>query len=83
MDEMFNGLFTCGGDITAAVCKRFSTNGLIPKKEIYPLVVHGEFIDGNGNLVNLVTKGGMVGQDDTMEISVDFLTKIMIHKEKK
>ena len=82
-DDMFNGLFSCGGDITVAVCKRFEAHGMIPKQEIIPLAVFGNLQAGNGRNVNLITKGGMVGDNDAMERCVDFLNQIKIDKEIK
>lgn len=69
------GLYTSGGDITAAVCERGKAGGLTLLDEILPLAAHGKFMSGAFAGLDIITKGGMVGTPDAMNTCVEFLLK--------
>ena len=72
-DDRFRGLFTCGGDITVAVCKRFEASGLRLHEEVVPLAVCGEIMDGPRKGIHLLTKGGMVGDKQAIVECIRYL----------
>lgn len=69
----FKGLYTSGGDITVAVCKRFGTAGLLLKDEVLPLAAYGTFIKGEFEGVHIITKGGMVGESNAINKCITYL----------
>jgi uncharacterized protein YgbK (DUF1537 family) len=74
-DKDFHGIYTCGGDITAAVCKRMHSAGLRLLGEVLPLAAYGEIIGGGYDGLKVVTKGGMVGDADAIVSCVRYLTE--------
>jgi uncharacterized protein YgbK (DUF1537 family) len=74
-DRNFCGMYTCGGDITVAVCKKMGSVGLKLIDEILPLAAYGEIIGGAHNGLKVVTKGGMVGGADAIVSCVRYLTE--------
>lgn len=72
-DESFGGLYTSGGDITIAVCRRLEASGLRLLDEVLPLAAYAEMIGGARAGTRIVSKGGMVGPDDAMAICVRYL----------
>ncbi|WP_070000126.1 four-carbon acid sugar kinase family protein [Cellulosilyticum sp. I15G10I2] len=69
----FEGVFSSGGDITVALCKRLNASGLKLSQEILPLVAYGSLDGGAFPDLKLVTKGGMVGDKDTTKICIQYL----------
>lgn len=76
-DNSFGGLYTSGGDITAAVCKRCGTIGLNMKEEVIPLAACGSFMQGDFPEKLIVTKGGMTGSTDAINICVNKLKAML------
>ncbi|WP_046468423.1 four-carbon acid sugar kinase family protein [Allosalinactinospora lopnorensis] len=60
-----SGLYTSGGDITGAVLDALGTHALDVGGEVVPLAVHGTLVGGPLDGAPIVTKGGLVGDDDT------------------
>lgn len=69
----FKGLYSSGGDITVAISKRFQTYGIRLLDEVIPLASYGEFIGGDFNGLNVVTKGGMAGDQHSLIQCVHYL----------
>ncbi|NLJ95845.1 MAG: four-carbon acid sugar kinase family protein [Clostridiales bacterium] len=69
----FKGLYTSGGDITVAISKRFKTYGIRLLDEVVPLASYGEFIGGDFNGLNVVTKGGMAGDKNSLIHCIQYL----------
>ncbi|WHH61567.1 four-carbon acid sugar kinase family protein [Petroclostridium sp. X23] len=69
----FQGIFTSGGDVTIAVCKRFHSLGMSLCKEIIPIVAFGKLIGGEFSNLKMVTKGGMIGDKDGMKQCIHYL----------
>jgi uncharacterized protein YgbK (DUF1537 family) len=72
-DRGFRGIYTCGGDITVAVCDRMQNIGLRLLGEVLPLASYGEIIGGDNPGLKIVTKGGMVGEQDAIVSCVRYL----------
>ena len=74
-DDGFKGLFTCGGDITSAVCNMLKAPVVRVLDEVMPLAVYGTLPLENGNTCKLVSKGGMVGGRNDMTACLEYLKK--------
>ena len=60
-DFNIKGCFTSGGDITAALCTNLHAHGIKLEDEVLPLAAYGKIIGGIMPNLNIVTKGGLVG----------------------
>jgi uncharacterized protein YgbK (DUF1537 family) len=69
----FDGMYTCGGDITVAVCSRIGNVGLRLLGEVLPLASYGEIAGGDYSGLKIITKGGMVGEPDAIVTCVRYL----------
>lgn len=69
----FKGLYSSGGDITVAISKRFQTYGIRLLDEVVPLASYGEFIGGEFSGLNVVTKGGMAGDKNSLKQCIQYL----------
>ncbi len=69
----FRGIYTSGGDITVAVSRKFKTAGIRLLDEIVPLAAYGEFISGEFDGLKVITKGGMAGDKNAMNICIRYL----------
>ncbi len=69
----FNCFFS-GGDITASFCEVTNSKGIKLIDEVIPLVAHGELF-GNPNYekINVITKGGMVGEPHSIDVCIRYL----------
>lgn len=71
------GLYTSGGDVTVSVCNRLNASGIVVKDEVLPLAVYGRLLEGEYDNFPIITKGGLVGEDDALIQCVEYLlTKI-------
>lgn len=68
-----DGLYTTGGDITAAVLESLNGQGIEIHDEVVPLAVAGEIVGGPWTGLPIVTKGGLIGTADTALACVDHL----------
>lgn len=75
-DYRFSRFFTCGGDITLALSKRFDAYGFLPLAEVIPFAVFGNLLCNTQHQISIVTKGGMVGDEDAMIVCVEYLSAI-------
>jgi uncharacterized protein YgbK (DUF1537 family) len=82
-DRDFHGIYTCGGDITVAVCKRIKSAGLKLLGEVLPLAAYGEIIGGGHDGLKVVTKDGMVGDADAIVSCIRYLTEKILCKQMK
>jgi len=70
-------LYTSGGDVTMEVMKILEVEGIDIKDEVIPLAVYGRFIGGKYDNMPAITKGGLIGDEKTLLVCVDYLlTKI-------
>lgn len=72
-EHTINGIFSCGGDITASLCSVSSATGIKLKDEVRPLIAYGQFIDGHLDGMPIITKGGMAGDKKAMYKSFQHL----------
>lgn len=72
-DPSFKGLYTSGGDVTVAVCRRFGTAGLCLIDEVLPLAAYGQFLKGEFDGVHIITKGGSQGNKDAINRCITYL----------
>jgi uncharacterized protein YgbK (DUF1537 family) len=71
------GMYTSGGDVTQAICRRFGAAGLDLLDEVLPLAAYGTFIKGDFNGMRIVTKGGSQGQSDAINRCINYLKERM------
>lgn len=69
----FKGIYSSGGDITVAVCRKFHTAGLCLLDEVIPLAAYGTFLKGDFEGISIITKGGMVGDADAANRCIAYL----------
>lgn len=60
-----DGVFSTGGDVTAALFAELGSRGLEVTDEVEPLAVAGSVVGGPWDGLPMVTKGGLVGDADT------------------
>lgn len=68
-----DGIFTTGGDVTAAVLAELGSHGLEISDEVVPLAVAGTLVGGPWDGLQIVTKGGLVGDPGTTVACIDHL----------
>ena len=71
------GMYTSGGDVTQAICRRFGAAGLDLLDEVLPLAAYGTFIKGDFDGMQIVTKGGSQGQSDAINRCINYLKERM------
>ncbi len=76
-NESIGGIYTCGGDVTAAVCRKLGTMGISLNDEVIPLAACGQFMDGAFPGKWIVTKGGMTGNPDAIGLCVSKLKTML------
>lgn len=81
-DKRIKGLFTSGGDTTLAVARSFCTEALNIQGEIYPLAVSGTLKNQDGSVLEVVTKGGLIGEENGLLKVVEYLMKKIEKKER-
>lgn len=76
-NSSIGALYTSGGDVTMEVMKRLHVEGIDIKDEVIPLAVYGRFIGGKYPNMPAITKGGLIGDKETLSMCIDYLlTKI-------
>ncbi|MGM9521360.1 MAG: four-carbon acid sugar kinase family protein [Oscillospiraceae bacterium] len=71
----FRGVYSTGGDITAAIHSAAGTVGLRLLDEVVPLAGYGIAIGGKLSGKAFISKGGMVGDEAAMVTCVTYLQK--------
>lgn len=69
------GLYTSGGDITLAVCRRLGAGAVTLVDEVMPLAVAGRLLGGQQPGLPIVTKGGLVGGPEAAVACVRHILK--------
>ncbi len=72
-DVPIEGIFSCGGDVTAAICAVTEAKAISLEDEVIPLAAYGRFIGGTMDGIPVVTKGGMVGDKKSIHTCVKYL----------
>ena len=75
------GLYTSGGEVTVSVMRALETGGFSVRVMVLPLAVYGYIIGGQHLDLPMITKGGFVGDKDSLVECVEYLfTKISSRK---
>jgi len=74
---IIRGLYVSGGDTISAIGKHLGALGVSIKDEVYPLAGFGTFVGGLADGLAVVTKGGLVGKEDTIKLCIDYLLKAL------
>ncbi len=69
----FKGIYTSGGDITVAVSRKLNAAGIRLLDEVVPLAAYGELISGEFEGLKVITKGGMAGEKNAMNLCIRYL----------
>lgn len=72
-DDRFKGIYSTGGDITAAIHRSAGTVGLRLITEVVPLAGYGIAMGGRLEGRAFISKGGMVGDENAMVTCVKYL----------
>ena len=67
------GVFARGGEVAAAGLDALEARGVDVRAEVQPLVVAGRIIGGPWDRLPIVTKGGLVGDDNAITASIGHL----------
>ena len=75
------GLYTSGGEVTVSVMRALETGGFSVRVMVLPLAVYGHIIGGQHPDLPMITKGGFVGDKDSLVECMEYLfTKISSRK---
>lgn len=77
LDTKVGSVYTSGGDVTEAFCNRIRADGIEVLDEVVPLAIYGKVIGGICDKKPILTKGGLVGKDDTLITCVEYLYQKM------
>lgn len=69
------GILLSGGDTAAMFFEEAGASTLLPEVEIQPLMMGGRIFDGDFAGLGVVTKGGLIGEDDGIYKAVLWLRK--------
>ena len=72
-DGQLRGLYSTGGDVTAAIHSRAGTMALRLLDEVVPLAGYAQIVGGALRGLYCVSKGGMVGDENAMSVCVNYL----------
>ena len=67
-----SALYGSGGDVIVSITKRLNGSGVVLKDEVEPLTVYGHLTGGPCNGIPIITKGGCVGNDNTLVNCFDY-----------
>lgn len=68
-----SGTYSSGGDVTAALCAVSGAEAIHLKDEVIPRAAYGNFIGGTFDGIPVVTKGGTVGDKQSIYTCVNYL----------
>lgn len=72
-DMPINGTFSSGGDVTAALFAESQAKAIQLEDEIVPRAAYGKFIGGTFDGIPVVTKGGTVGDKQSIYQCITYL----------
>lgn len=70
-NNSFEGVYCSGGDITLSLIETLGGLGIEIKDEIIPLATYGKVLGGIQNQLKIVSKGGMVGDINTVKLCLN------------
>lgn len=71
--QKISGTYSSGGDVTAALCAVSGAEAIHLKDEVIPRAAYGNFIGGTFDGIPVVTKGGTVGDKQSIYTCVNYL----------
>lgn len=71
-----SGLYTTGGEVTAALLEALDVHGCTVNGEVIPLAVYGTLAGGPLDGVPVISKGGLVGDRTTMADCIERLRQL-------
>lgn len=71
------GIYATGGDVAVAVVEALGTTGFDVRSEVIPLAIYSRLIGGERPDMPVVTKGGLVGTNNTLFKCVSYLKGII------
>ncbi len=74
-EARIDGLYATGGDVAAACFGELGADGLEVADEVVPLAVGGSLVGGPWSGLPVVTKGGLIGDDETAVACLAFLER--------
>lgn len=77
-----DGLYTTGGDITAAVLSALRARGIEVEDQVLPLAVLGEIVGGARAGTPIVTKGGLIGDDNGAVVCISQLRQMCANRRR-
>lgn len=77
LQNKIGAVYLSGGDMSIAVCEKSNTVGFDVKDEIVSLAIYGEMLGGEFNNMPIVTKGGSVGDENTIITCIKYLENKM------
>lgn len=72
-DNKLGAVYATGGDVAIAVVEALGATGLDVRSEVIPLAIYSRLIGGERPDMPIVTKGGLVGTNDTLFACVNYL----------
>lgn len=73
LGDKIGGIYTSGGDISAAFCEKIEALGFDVRDEVVPLAIYNKVIGGKFDKTPMITKGGLVGDENTLVTCIDYL----------
>lgn len=70
------GLYTSGGDISEAICQQANISALQVNGAVLPQVLSSQIIGGPYHGVQMVSKGGLIGNQDVITHCLDYIKRI-------
>lgn len=70
------GLYTSGGDISEAICQQANICALQVNGAVLPQVLSSQIIGGPYHGVQMVSKGGLIGNQDVITHCLDYIKRI-------
>lgn len=71
--DTIGGVYTSGGDVSEGFCNKMGNVGYNVKDEVIPLAIYSTVVGGDFDGMPVVTKGGLVGDKETLVKCVDYL----------
>lgn len=69
-------VYLCGGDIAKDFIKNIGAKAIDIIDEIIPLAVYGKILGGGFDGLKILTKGGMIGNDESLNYMINHLSKL-------
>ena len=77
LERRIGGIYASGGDVASAFCERLGISGFHVKGEVIPLAIYSETVGGYAEGLPIITKGGLVGKEDTLVQCLDYLDTVI------